>query len=102
MDRRKPPAAFAVYRIAGRQGGPRREAEKGTIGARIYADRDSAVPHEARPGRTRYREGLAMTAPLPQFTGMTMLFAALRAPLRNARWSWGAQRADGAIFLRQW
>ena len=26
----------------------------------------------------------------------------LRAPLANARWSWGAMRTDGSVFLRVW
>jgi hypothetical protein len=30
------------------------------------------------------------------------LFARLGAPLANARWSWGAERPDGAVFLRAW
>jgi hypothetical protein len=33
---------------------------------------------------------------------MARFFELLGAPLRNTRWSWGAQRADGAVFLRQW
>ena len=30
------------------------------------------------------------------------LFAALGAPLANPRWSWGAVRPDGVVFLRVW
>jgi hypothetical protein len=33
---------------------------------------------------------------------LTRLFAKLGAPLKNTRWSWGAVRADGAVFLRVW
>jgi hypothetical protein len=33
---------------------------------------------------------------------ITQYFAALRAPLRVKRQSWGAVRADGAVFLRVW
>lgn len=29
-------------------------------------------------------------------------FASLGAPLKNVRWSWGAERRDGVIFLRAW
>lgn len=32
----------------------------------------------------------------------TDLFAALGAPLANPRWSWGAVRPDGVVFLRVW
>ena len=35
-------------------------------------------------------------------TGPTQHFLNLGAPLRNYRWSWGAQRPDGVIFLRAW
>lgn len=30
------------------------------------------------------------------------VFERLGAPLTNVNWSWGAQRSDGAIFLRVW
>jgi hypothetical protein len=30
------------------------------------------------------------------------LFRHLGAPLKNMRWSWGAVRKDGAVFLRVW
>lgn len=30
------------------------------------------------------------------------MFAELGAPLRNVQWSWGAEREDGAVFLRVW
>ncbi len=33
---------------------------------------------------------------------MARFFGLLGVPLNNTRWSWGAQRADGAVFLRQW
>ncbi len=33
---------------------------------------------------------------------MSRLFEILGAPLRNKRWSWGAEREDGTIVLRQW
>jgi hypothetical protein len=34
---------------------------------------------------------------------ISAVFASLRAPLVNQRWSWGAQRpTDGAVFLRVW
>lgn len=33
---------------------------------------------------------------------MAGLFHSLDAPLKNARWSWGATRSDGAVILRQW
>jgi hypothetical protein len=34
---------------------------------------------------------------------ISSLFRAVGAPLVNARWSWGSQRAsDGAVFLRVW
>ncbi|MRK22947.1 hypothetical protein FUT48_20205 [Pseudomonas sp. JG-B] len=33
---------------------------------------------------------------------ITQFFAALGAPLRMVRQSWGAVRADGAVFLRVW
>jgi hypothetical protein len=34
---------------------------------------------------------------------LTEFFKRLGAPLKNSRWSWGAQRPrDGAIFLRVW
>ncbi|MFK4794239.1 hypothetical protein [Sphingobium sp. ZW T5_29] len=29
-------------------------------------------------------------------------FTSLNAPLRNSRWSWGAEREDGVIILRVW
>ena len=29
-------------------------------------------------------------------------FRKLKAPLKNVRWSWGAKRSDGAVFLRIW
>ena len=34
--------------------------------------------------------------------GPTQHFRNLGAPLKNARWSWGAQRADGTVILRAW
>ena len=33
---------------------------------------------------------------------LSRYFALLGAPLKNIRWSWGAERGDGALFLRQW
>jgi hypothetical protein len=33
---------------------------------------------------------------------LTAFFKRLEAPLKNTRWSWGAVRYDGAIFLRVW
>ena len=33
---------------------------------------------------------------------MSRFFELLGARLRNVRWSWGAKRSDGAVFLRQW
>ncbi|VVP43966.1 hypothetical protein PS862_05034 [Pseudomonas fluorescens] len=33
---------------------------------------------------------------------ITQFFSALGAPLRMVRQSWGAVRADGAVFLRVW
>lgn len=33
---------------------------------------------------------------------MTEMFERLGAPLRNKRWSWGAIRDDGIVFLRAW
>ena len=33
---------------------------------------------------------------------LTHLFKRLGAPLANQRWSWGADREDGAVFLRVW
>jgi hypothetical protein len=33
---------------------------------------------------------------------LTDFFAYLGAPLHNQRWSWGAVRLDGAVFLRVW
>lgn len=33
---------------------------------------------------------------------ITQFFSALGAPLRMMRQSWGAERADGAVFLRVW
>jgi hypothetical protein len=32
----------------------------------------------------------------------TEFFNTLNAPLRNARWSWGALRPDGTVILRVW
>jgi hypothetical protein len=32
----------------------------------------------------------------------TQFFEWLGAPLKNSRWSWGAIRSDGIIFLRVW
>jgi hypothetical protein len=32
----------------------------------------------------------------------TAFFDKLKAPLKNARWSWGAVRPDGAVILRVW
>jgi hypothetical protein len=34
--------------------------------------------------------------------GISNFFDSLGAPLKNVRWSWGAERRDGAIFLRGW
>lgn len=33
---------------------------------------------------------------------MTDLFRGFGAPLVNPRWSWGAVRSDGTVFLRVW
>ena len=33
---------------------------------------------------------------------ISSFFSMLRAPLKNVRWSWGAVRDDGAVFLRVW
>lgn len=33
---------------------------------------------------------------------ITKFFGSLGAPLKNQRWSWGSERADGAVFLRVW
>ena len=43
-----------------------------------------------------------MTESVNSRMGMSRFFELLGAPLRNTRWSWGAVRADGAVFLRQW
>ena len=32
----------------------------------------------------------------------TDLFGGFGAPLANPRWSWGAVRSDGTVFLRVW
>jgi len=34
--------------------------------------------------------------------GPTKFFEYLGAPLKNSRWSWGAVRSDGGVFLRTW
>jgi hypothetical protein len=39
---------------------------------------------------------------MPTRTGISNFFESLGAPLKNVRWSWGAERRDGAIFLRGW
>ena len=33
---------------------------------------------------------------------LTGLFVRMGAPLANQRWSWGAERPDGVVFLRVW
>src|SRR4051812_44131176 len=33
---------------------------------------------------------------------LTGLFTAFGAPLANTRWSWGAVKPDGTVFLRVW
>ena len=33
---------------------------------------------------------------------MSRFFELLGAPLANILWSWGAQKGDGYVFLRQW
>jgi hypothetical protein len=35
-------------------------------------------------------------------TNISSFFESLGAPLKNVGWSWGAERRDGAIFLRGW
>jgi hypothetical protein len=45
--------------------------------------------------------GKEQPEPMKRVT-MARFFELLGAPLNNRRWSWGAHRADGAVFLRQW
>jgi hypothetical protein len=45
---------------------------------------------------------MPMTDSKAEQVTMARFFQLLGAPLNNTRWSWGAQRADGAVFLRQW
>ena len=39
---------------------------------------------------------------MPHVPNISSFFESLGAPLKNVRWSWGAERRDGAIFLRGW
>jgi hypothetical protein len=39
---------------------------------------------------------------MPSQVSLSRFFASMGAPLKNVRWSWGAQRADGSVFLREW
>jgi hypothetical protein len=39
---------------------------------------------------------------MPPRAGISNFFESLGAPLKNVRWSWGAERRDGAVFLRGW
>jgi hypothetical protein len=39
---------------------------------------------------------------MPPRTTISSFFDSLGAPLKNVRWSWGAERRDGVIFLRLW
>jgi hypothetical protein len=69
----------------------------------VIVESDGAERHQRRDDDNRPLCGPHRTTIPPDMsphTSISRFFESVGASLKNVRWSWGAQRRDGALFLR--